>query len=400
MSPERRTFISYHVSTDRATAFEVCRMMEQLGFPCWIAPRNIEPGANYPTQIVRALRSECDSAIFLVSEGSNRSENVRNEVSLAFDEHKLMLPVLLETVKFNEDFEYYFKRAQWADAQPDLTAAVLEVAASVAKLRGLPAPDPARLRMKDAPAPPPPPRPPRGGGRIQPGALTGFVPGYISEDMEDVLARGTAEELAHLRVCDCYQIMEAGRDPGVYGRVLAKKIVRDKSGFEETLELILSMPMNWKVLLTEDGKLVGYWFLVALDPDFFAEVMTGQVDEANISLRNTEFIDLPGHYKGYLLLSGTVPRARTPKVVQMLYNSLALHLSDLAENDIYFDEFGSMVGTPMGMSGMRSLGMEHVNDYCKGGKMYYYDMRRLGDNPFFGRFQPLRSLYEKEFACE
>lgn len=396
MSPERRTFISYHVSTDRATAFEVCRMMEQLGFPCWIAPRNIEPGANYPTQIVRALRSECDSAIFLVSEGSNRSENVRNEVSLAFDEHKLMLPVLLETVKFNEDFEYYFKRAQWADAQPDLTAAVLEVAASVAKLRGLPAPDPARLRTKDAPAP----TPPRGGGRIQPGALTGFVPGYISEDMEDVLARGTAEELAHLRVCDCYQIMEAGRDPGVYGRVLAKKIVRDKSGFEETLELILSMPMNWKVLLTEDGKLVGYWFLVALDPDFFAEVMTGQVDEANISLRNTEFIDLPGHYKGYLLLSGTVPRARTPKVVQMLYNSLALHLSDLAENDIYFDEFGSMVGTPMGMSGMRSLGMEHVNDYCKGGKMYYYDMRRLGDNPFFGRFQPLRSLYEKEFACE
>lgn len=232
MSPERRTFISYHVSTDRATAFEVCRMMEQLGFPCWIAPRNIEPGANYPTQIVRALRSECDSAIFLVSEGSNRSENVRNEVSLAFDEHKLMLPVLLETVKFNEDFEYYFKRAQWADAQPDLTAAVLEVAASVAKLRGLPAPDPARLRAKDTPAPPPPPKPPRGSGRIQPGALTGFVPGYISEDMEDVLARGTAEELAHLRVCDCYQIMEAGRDPGVYGRVLAKKIVRDKSGFE------------------------------------------------------------------------------------------------------------------------------------------------------------------------
>ena len=287
MSPERRTFISYHVSTDRATAFEVCRMMEQLGFPCWIAPRNIEPGANYPTQIVRALRSECDSAIFLVSEGSNRSENVRNEVSLAFDEHKLMLPVLLETVKFNEDFEYYFKRAQWADAQPDLTAAVLEVATSVAKLRGLPAPDPARLRAKDTPASTPPPRPPHGGGRIQPGALTGFVPGYISEDMEDVLARGTAEELAHLRVCDCYQIMEAGRDPGVYGRVLAKKIVRDKSGFEETLELILSMPMNWKVLLTEDGKLVGDWFLVALDPDFFAEVMTGQVDEANISLRNT-----------------------------------------------------------------------------------------------------------------
>ena len=29
--------------------------------------------------------------------------------------------------------------------------------------------------------------------------------------------------------------------------------------------------------ICEDGKLVGYWFLVALDPDFFAEVMTGQV---------------------------------------------------------------------------------------------------------------------------
>jgi hypothetical protein len=37
-------FIS-HSSNDRATADAICAHLESAGIKCWIAPRDIEPGA-------------------------------------------------------------------------------------------------------------------------------------------------------------------------------------------------------------------------------------------------------------------------------------------------------------------------------------------------------------------
>ena len=39
-------FISYS-HTDRETAEKVCAVLEQRGFGCWIAPRDVLPGSRF-----------------------------------------------------------------------------------------------------------------------------------------------------------------------------------------------------------------------------------------------------------------------------------------------------------------------------------------------------------------
>ena len=73
-----KAFIS-HSSKDEAIAEAICQHLESAGVPCWIAPRDIEPGADWIEGILRGIAS---SRIFVVifSSHANDSEHVRREV--------------------------------------------------------------------------------------------------------------------------------------------------------------------------------------------------------------------------------------------------------------------------------------------------------------------------------
>lgn len=111
---EHCVFIS-HSSQQAAEAKRVCEYLESQGIPCWIAPRNIKPGGNYATQIVRAIRS-CSALVLLASENTNVSGHVSNEVSLAFDSKKTIIPFKLEDVAFSDEYLYFLGRKHWIDA--------------------------------------------------------------------------------------------------------------------------------------------------------------------------------------------------------------------------------------------------------------------------------------------
>jgi hypothetical protein len=52
----RDAFISY-ASQDKAVADAVCAALESAGVACWIAPRDVTPGAFYAESIVHAIDS-------------------------------------------------------------------------------------------------------------------------------------------------------------------------------------------------------------------------------------------------------------------------------------------------------------------------------------------------------
>ncbi len=114
---ENPVFISYS-SKDKEQAQLVCEYLESIGIPCWIAPRNIKPGENYPTQIVAAIR-KCSALILLASEGSNESGHVSNEVSIAFDNRKKIIPFKLYDIAFTDEYIYFLGRKHWIDASYD-----------------------------------------------------------------------------------------------------------------------------------------------------------------------------------------------------------------------------------------------------------------------------------------
>ena len=47
-------FIS-HANDDQAIALEVCALLERQGIRCWIAPRDVAPGAVWDEAIVDAI---------------------------------------------------------------------------------------------------------------------------------------------------------------------------------------------------------------------------------------------------------------------------------------------------------------------------------------------------------
>ena len=76
-------FISYSAE-DTTTAMSLLERLERNGLRCWIAPRNIDAGANYADAIVKGIRTSA-SLIVLISKDSLTSHNVLREVNLADD---------------------------------------------------------------------------------------------------------------------------------------------------------------------------------------------------------------------------------------------------------------------------------------------------------------------------
>ena len=110
-------FISYSTK-DKAVADAVCAALESNGVNCWIAPRNIEPGTPYASAIINGIK---ETGLFLLvfTSNSNMSEHVINEVDIAFNANKEIIPFMLEDVPMNPELNYYLSRKQWFVAYPD-----------------------------------------------------------------------------------------------------------------------------------------------------------------------------------------------------------------------------------------------------------------------------------------
>lgn len=102
-------FISYS-SCDRIVAEALLNYLEGRGIQCWIAFRDITSG-NFSGEITRALRNS-DIMVVVCSKESCRSEHVKNEVTLAFNKHKHIIPYLLEDNPYDDDMEYFLSLKQ------------------------------------------------------------------------------------------------------------------------------------------------------------------------------------------------------------------------------------------------------------------------------------------------
>ena len=111
-----QVFISY-ASADQATANRVCETLEKAGFPCWIAPRDIPAGVEYPTAIVEAVQA-ARVLVLILTEHATASPHILTEVGHAFSGKKRIVPFRLSAAPLPEDLEYFLAVTQWLDA-PD-----------------------------------------------------------------------------------------------------------------------------------------------------------------------------------------------------------------------------------------------------------------------------------------
>lgn len=110
------SFISY-ATADAATATQVCAFLEQHGVACWIASRNIRPGSEYDEAIVEAIEGAA-TIVLLLSEHSNESPYVKNEIGIAFSKGKTIVTLRIADILPSRSLEFYLGRLQWTDAFP------------------------------------------------------------------------------------------------------------------------------------------------------------------------------------------------------------------------------------------------------------------------------------------
>ena len=105
-----KVFISYSVKNQKL-ANELCAYLEQTGVPCWIAPRDIPSAANYAGEITRAIKA-ADDVLLVYSKDSSKSVHVKNEINLAINNPKSILPYCIDNSPYDDDLEYYLSSRQ------------------------------------------------------------------------------------------------------------------------------------------------------------------------------------------------------------------------------------------------------------------------------------------------
>lgn len=113
----KKVFISY-TTADKDTADLLVDFLEKNDISCFIAPRDIDPGKPYASNLMKAI-DECKLVLLVASDAINKSEHVLNEVDVLVEKRKDILPVFIEEFEMNSDYRYYLGRKQRVIAHPE-----------------------------------------------------------------------------------------------------------------------------------------------------------------------------------------------------------------------------------------------------------------------------------------
>lgn len=154
-------FVSHSVK-DKLVANAIVARLEADSVRCWVAPRDVVPGADWGESIVDAIESS-RIMILIFSRNANASPQIKREVERAVDKGVYIIPFRVDDIEPTKSLEYFISTAQWMDAFPPPLERHLETLAKTIKsiLAGAPPlpPEP------QPPSPPPPPPPPTNSGR-------------------------------------------------------------------------------------------------------------------------------------------------------------------------------------------------------------------------------------------
>jgi TolB-like protein len=106
-------FISY-ASQDASIAQQAVSALEHAGHTCWIAPRDVVPGALYASEIVRGI-NECRLVVLVLSAQSAASTHVGKELERASSKNRRIIALRTDATPLPSAFEYFLSESQWIE---------------------------------------------------------------------------------------------------------------------------------------------------------------------------------------------------------------------------------------------------------------------------------------------
>jgi TolB-like protein len=139
-------FISY-ASHDAACAEAIVAGLERQGLKCWIAPRDVTPGASYAGQIIHAIDA-AQASVLILSKYAAASPHVLREVERAASKRHPIISLRVDQAPLPADFEYFLNTSHWLDTSasdvgPALPRLVAAIQAALEAPAGIPVDAPA-----------------------------------------------------------------------------------------------------------------------------------------------------------------------------------------------------------------------------------------------------------------
>jgi TolB-like protein len=107
-------FISYS-SKDKQIADKTCSVLESNKIRCWMAPRDITPGADWSESVIDAING-AKAFVIVFSANANDSKQIKREVQHAFDQSIPLIPLRIENVAPSKSLQYFLSAPHWLDA--------------------------------------------------------------------------------------------------------------------------------------------------------------------------------------------------------------------------------------------------------------------------------------------
>jgi hypothetical protein len=124
-TPRETCFLSY-ARADEHFALRFANDLRSLGASMWMDQLDLRPSEHWDRAIERVIRA-CSSVVVILSPRSVASENVADEISLAIDSGKPVIPVMIEAC----DLPLRITRMHLVDATRDYQTALMECFAGI-----------------------------------------------------------------------------------------------------------------------------------------------------------------------------------------------------------------------------------------------------------------------------
>lgn len=126
-------FISYS-KKDKQVADALCAALESERIRCWLAPRDVQAGSDWASEIVKAVQGS-RTMVLVFSESAAESTHVRREITTAANAGVIIVPLKIDSTDPTGAMQYYLADTHWLDAvNPPTTEQIAEVVRKVASL--------------------------------------------------------------------------------------------------------------------------------------------------------------------------------------------------------------------------------------------------------------------------
>ena len=110
MSCNKDVFFSYHTDSSVGMVEETTKLLENFGFNCWYAKRDIKPTQNY-TDVIPDVIIACELVVVLLNKYSAVSKQVTREINIAMNENKSILIFHLDDSSLKDNSAVYVSSA-------------------------------------------------------------------------------------------------------------------------------------------------------------------------------------------------------------------------------------------------------------------------------------------------